>query len=587
MKAVAATRPIARGKERLVALVVDGIEDGATFDVAVIGTGGAGLAAALFAALRGGRVLLVERTPFVGGSTALSAGTAWMPLTPHAAEVGRVDDAEAVRSFLDHAVGSRSDPAIRAAFVEAAPRAVAELEALTEARFRARPFHPDYLSELPGSRLGGRAIEPKPYDGRRLGRLFRLIRPPIPEFTLFGGLMVDRDDIAHLLKLTRSFASFRHALRLMVRYARDRLAHRRGTRLVMGNALIARLLASLMPRDVTLLTEAEVGRIDRRDGRVSGLSLTHRERNLTVTVKRGVILASGGFNRHPTRRAERLGATDPAWCPGAPGHTGRAIDLALGLGARLGEGGLSDAFWAPVSLRKRPDGSTAVFPHFLLDRGKPGMVTVDRRGRRFVNEATSYHLFGLAMREAEAIPAHLITDAAGLAKYGLGMIRPAGGATRPFLADGYLVQAATLRELAERLGIDGDGLEATVAAMNRSAETGIDPDFGRGSTDYQRANGDATHGPNPCLGPIATPPYSAVRLYPGDIGAAAGLVTDARARVLGAAAVPIAGLWAVGNDMRSIMGGVYPAPGITIGPALAFAHLAARDAMGEEESRVQ
>lgn len=561
------------------ALVVDAIETGATFDVAVIGTGGAGLAAALFAALRGGRVLLVERSPFVGGSTALSAGTAWMPLTRHAAEVGCADSADEVLTFLDHAVGTRSDPAIRAAFVEAAPRAVAELEARTEVQFRARPFHPDYLSELPGSRLGGRAIEPMPFDGRRLGRLFDLVRRPIPEFTLFGGLMVDRDDIAHLLKLTRSFASFRHAAALIGRYGRDRLAHRRGTRLVMGNALIARLLASLMPLDVTLLTEAEVERVDTHDGRVRGLALGHRGRNLAVSVERGVILASGGFNRHPTHRSERLGAMDPAWCPGAPGHTGRAIELALALGAHLGATGLSDAFWAPVSLRARGDGTTAVFPHFLLDRGKPGMVTVDRAGRRFVNEATSYHLFGLAMREAQAIPAFLVTDAAGLAKYGLGMIRPAGGATAPFLADGYLVQAPTLWDLAARLGVDADGLEATVAAMNRAAETGVDPDFGRGSTDYQRANGDAAHGPNPCLGPIATPPFSAVRLYPGDIGAATGLATDADARVLGADGAPIAGLYAVGNDMHSIMGGVYPAPGITIGPAIAFAHVAAAHAM--------
>lgn len=569
------------------ALLVDTIEDGATYDVAVIGTGGAGLAAALFAALRGGRVLLIERTALIGGSTALSAGTAWMPLTPHGRAVGCVDDAETVLSFLDHAVGSRSDPAVRAAFVEAAPRAVAELEARTEVQFRARPVHPDYLSELPGSRLGGRAIEPKPYDGRRLGRLFGLIRPPIPEFTLFGGLMVDRDDIAHLLKLTRSFASFRHAVGLMARYARDRLTHARGTRLVMGNALIARLLASLVPLDVTLLTEAEVERIDRHDGRVSGLTLRHRGRAVTVAATRGVVLASGGFTRHPTRRGERLGAMDPAWCPGAPGHTGAAIDLALGLGGRLGEGGLSDAFWAPVSLRTRPDGSTAAFPHFLLDRGKPGMVTVDRTGRRFVNEATSYHLFGLAMREAGAIPAFLVTDAAGLAEYGLGMIRPAGGATKPFLADGYLVQAPTLRGLAAKLGIDADGLEATVAAMNRYAVTGVDLDFGRGSTDYQRANGDAGHGPNPCLGPIATAPFSAVRLYPGDIGAATGLVTDAHARVLDADDRPIDGLWAIGNDMHSIMGGVYPAPGITIGPGLAFAHIAAEDAMGPSARRAQ
>ena len=561
------------------ALRVDAIEDGGRFDVAVIGSGAAGLAAALFSAKRGARVLLLERTEHVGGSSAWSAGTAWLPLTRHAA-VGAGDDAETVLGFLDAAVGNRSPRPMREAFVAAAPPAVAELEAETEVRFRARSFHPDYMSDLPGATPCGRAIEPQPFDGRRLGDLLRLVRPPIPEFTLFGGMMVDRDDIGHLLKLTKSFASFRRALGLLARYGRDRLTHPRGTRLVMGNALIARFLASLMAHDVTLATGAEIDRLDHDGTRVTGLGFVHRGRRISVTVGRGVVLASGGFNRHPTRRGERLG-TDAAWCPGAPGHTGTALDLALGLGARFGEGALSDAFWAPVSTRTRADGSTAVFPHFLLDRGKPGMVTVDRNGRRFVNEATSYHLFALAMREAGAVPAFLVTDAEGLRKYGLGMVRPGGGGTAPFLADGYLATAATLRELAAKLGIDGDGLVRTVAEMNAHAASGVDPDFGRGSTVYQRANGDATHGPNPCLGPIGSAPFYAVRLWPGDIGAATGLVTDTRARVLGPDDAPIGGLHAVGNDMQSIMGGTYPGPGITIGPGIAFAWIAARDLMGE------
>ena len=561
------------------ALRVDAIEDGGRFDVAVIGSGAAGLAAALFSASRGARGRLGERTEQGGAWAGWWAGPGGRPPPRHAA-VGAGDDAETVLGFLDAAVGNRSPRPMREAFVAAAPPAVAELEAETEVRFRARSFHPDYMSDLPGATPCGRGPGPPPWAGRRRGAFVRRGRPPIPEFTLFGGMMVDRDDIGHLLKLTKSFASFRRALGLLARYGRDRLTHPRGTRLVMGNALIARFLASLMAHDVTLATGAEIDRLDHDGTRVTGLGFVHRGRRISVTVGRGVVLASGGFNRHPTRRGERLG-TDAAWCPGAPGHTGTALDLALGLGARFGEGALSDAFWAPVSTRTRADGSTAVFPHFLLDRGKPGMVTVDRNGRRFVNEATSYHLFALAMREAGAVPAFLVTDAEGLRKYGLGMVRPGGGGTAPFLADGYLATAATLRELAAKLGIDGDGLVRTVAEMNAHAASGVDPDFGRGSTVYQRANGDATHGPNPCLGPIGSAPFYAVRLWPGDIGAATGLVTDTRARVLGPDDAPIGGLHAVGNDMQSIMGGTYPGPGITIGPGIAFAWIAARDLMGE------
>ena len=309
----------------------------------------------------------------------------------------------------------------------------------------------------------------------------------------------------------------------------------------------------------------------------------------TVRVKGGVVLASGGFNRHPELRKTMLLGADTQWCPAAPGHTGAAHDLARGLGAHYGTGGLSHSFWAPVSLRKRADGSTAVFPHFAMDRAKPGMLTVNQAGERFVNESTSYHLFGLAMQEANkasaAIPAYLICDAQALFKYGIGMVRPGAKAgdssTAEFLADGYLTTGNTVEELAGRLGINAQNLQRSVQQMADYAATGVDPDFQRGETAYQRNIGDATWtGKNPNLGALAHAPYFAVKLFPGDIGAATGLVTDTAARVLNESGEPIPGLYAVGNDMHSIMGGVYAAPGITIGPGLVFAYMAASHAMG-------
>ncbi|WP_044042353.1 FAD-dependent oxidoreductase [Caballeronia insecticola] len=554
-----------------------------TFDVVVIGAGGAGMSAALVAAIDGARVLLVESTEYVGGTTAYSAGTTWMPASPHAASVNRDDTAANAEAFLTRAVGERSDAAMRRAFLEAGPRAVAHLEANSDVKYRARPFHPDYLSEIEGSTLRGRALEPLPFDGRKLGRAFALIRPPIPEFTVLGGMMVDRDDVGHLLNMTKSFASFGHALKLLARHARDRMSAPRGTRLVMGNALIGRLLFSLLQRGVTVLTNTKVEALHTGASGVEGVTLRHVNEQRRIGVTGGVILASGGFNRHPTRRGEMLPGADPAWCPAAPGHTGSAQDLALAAGARFGDGALSNAFWAPVSVRRRADGTTAVFPHFLMDRGKPGMIVVDKTGRRFLNENTSYHLFGIAMQEANrttpSVPAYLVTDAQGLRKYGLGMVRPGGKGLAPFLADGYLVEGSTLGELAGKLGIDEAGLADSVARINRYAQTGVDTDFQRGTTDYQNANGDANwSGPNKCLGPIGEAPFYAVRLYPGDIGAATGLVTDTNARVLDRADRPIGGLYACGNDMQSVMGGVYPGPGITLGPGLAFGYLAARHA---------
>lgn len=559
------------------------IVEGAVYDVVVVGAGGAGMSAALFAAIEGLKVLLVERTPFVGGTTAYSAATTWVPNTHHLASTPTKDSVEKAARFLDLAVGNHSSSDLRRAFLEAGPKAVEVIEANSEVKYRARPVHPDYISELEGSTVCGRALEPLPFDGRRLGRDFALIRPPIPEFTVLGGMMIDRDDIGHLLKLTKSFASFRHALKLIGRHASDRLRHPRGTRLVMGNALIARLLYSLNARGVDILVGTTVESLNRDGDAIDGVTLSRGGTRRTVLARGGVILASGGFSRHKELRAKMLHAPVPEHSPIAPGNTGEMHDLALAAGGRYGTANLDNSYWAPMSVRRRTDGTQAVFPHFILDRGKPGTVTVNKAGRRFVNESTSYHLFVRAMYESHktvpTVPAYLITDADGLRRYGLGMVRPGGKGLEPFIDEGYLVQAPTLADLARRLDIDAAGLAETVASMNRFAQTGIDTDFGRGTTDYHRVNGDGTRGlPNPNLGPIGQAPFYAVRLYPGDIGAATGFVTDADAQVLDADDRPIGGLYAIGNDMNSIMGGVYPAPGITIGPGLVFAYIAARHA---------
>lgn len=558
-----------------------------SYDVVVIGAGGAGLSAALVAAIEGARVLLVEHTGYVGGTTALSAGTTWVPGTHHSAKVNPTDTLADAAHYLDNAVGERSPAALRRAFLETGPEAVRYVESQSEVQYRPYAKHPDYISDLAGSTLTGRALEPVPFDGRLLGELFALIRPPIPEFTVLGGMMVDRNDINHLLGMTQSLASFRHSLKIILRHARDRLGHSRGTRLVMGNALVARLLYSLAQHDkVSLALNTAVTDIDRGADGVEAITLSQQGQQRRVQVKGGVILASGGFNRSPALRKAMLGEVDMSWCPAAPGHTGQAQDLARGLGAHYGPSHGTNAFWAPVSLRKRADGSTAAFPHFVMDRAKPGMLTVNQAGDRFVNESTSYHLFALRMQQSLAdgntaadVPAYLICDARALRKYGLGMVRPGGSGLGPFLADGYLTEADSIEELARKLDIDPARLQASVAKIKAYAESGVDPDFRRGETAYQQNIGDATWpGRNPNLGALSEAPFYAVRLYPGDIGASTGLAADVDARVLDGAEQPIGGLYAVGNDMHSIMGGVYTAPGITIGPGLVFGYRAAKHA---------
>jgi succinate dehydrogenase/fumarate reductase flavoprotein subunit len=567
---------------------IDEIPQGASYDIIVIGSGVAGMAAALFAAIEGRKILVVERTEYVGGTSALSAATAWMPNSHHSSSVNPDDSREKVRQFLDGVVGNHSPAAMREAFLDSAPEAVATLEANSEVKFRPYATHPDYEQQFEGATMRGRALEPVPFDGRTLGADLDKIRPPIPEFTIFGGMMVDRTDIGHLLAIKKSARSFTHAVKILAHYAGDRLKGRRGSRLVMGNALIGRFLASLSARGVDILLRTEVKDLATENGTVTGAVLKSGSATRHVTAMLGVVLAAGGFTRHPERRGQLL-PNGETYSPSAPGHTGAMQDLALKLGARLGEGNFDNAFWAPVSIRPRVDGSTACFPHFVMDRSKPGTVCVDQSGRRFVNESVSYHVFGRAMFEhnklAPCIPCFIITDAVGLKKYGLGMVRMGTSNLAPYLADGYLTEGATVAELAGKISVSAANLENTIAAMNTYAAVGIDTEFGRGTTPYHRANGDASVGPNPTLGPIATAPYYAVRLYPGDIGAATGLVVNEWAQVTRADNSPIPGLYACGNEANSIMGGTYPGPGITIGPAITFGYRAIRHALGETRAR--
>jgi FAD binding domain len=559
-----------------------------TYDVIVVGSGVGGLSTALFAALRGAQVLIVESTEFVGGTSATSAGTVWIPCTQYSAQVNDSDTLAQAALYLDHAVGARAPSALRQAFLSNGVSAVALLAQKTQVLFRPYAKHPDYISELPGSTLNGRAIEPVPFDGRLLGKHFRLLRAPIPEFMVLGRMMVDRTDINHLLGLTKSFTSFAYSAKIIVHHALDRLFHPRGTRLVMGNALVARLIASLQAQAwVTLATNTTLISLE------SGVAVFSRQGiELRVGANQGIVLASGGFNRHKTGRAQRLPSIPSEWCPAAPGHTGVAQDAALALGAKFQAQGSTQAFWAPVSLRVRADGSTAAFPHFVMDRAKPGTLVVNAKGQRFENESTSYHLFALAMQHTQSIPAFLVCDAPALKKYGLGMVRPGTSDVAPFLKDQYLTQAASLEALAQALGIDAQGLQTTVAAMNGYAASGKDLQFGRGETAYAHNIGDASAGTkNPNLGEIRTAPFYAVKLVPGDIGACAGLAINAQAQVLDGNGEPIAGLYAVGNDAQSVMGDVYPAPGITLGPAIVFgyiavSHMCAQGAKGQRQAPV-
>jgi 3-oxosteroid 1-dehydrogenase len=443
----------------------------------------------------------------------------------------------------------------------------------------------DYHPEIPGAGRG-RALEPRTFDGRRLGKEnFGRVRRPVPEFALFGGtLMVRRPEVAALLAIyDGSVRGMLTALRLGVRWAADRLRYPRGTRLAMGNALVAALFGTLLRRGGRVWFTATATRLLTDDGRVVGAVVTHRGQELRVRARRGVVLAGGGFAASSSWRAAHLPSPTPQFTRAAEGATGDTLALAQAVGGALGEPRDDNAFWFPSSIGRRRDGSTVVFPH-IWDRAKPGLVAVDAAGRRFVDESVSYHRFTRAMYDAHksvpTIPAWLVVDAAALRRYGLGMVRPhtPDPLLRKYLDAGYLHRGATVRALAASIGVDPDGLAQTVAATNRSARTGVDEEFGKGTSPFGHQYGDPDHRPNVNLGPIETAPYYAIAVVPTPLGTALGLRTTTDAQVLDEAGAAIPGLYACGNDANSVMAAEYPGAGCQVGAALTFGYLAARHA---------
>jgi len=554
-------------------------------DVLVVGAGAAGMTAALVGSLEGLDVLLCEKSDRVGGTTATSAGTIWVPGTRQSREAGFTDNVADAKRYLDAVIGAALDKR-RDTYLQTGPHVVDYLDRRSEVKFTPYARHPDYLANRPGATIGGRPLAPLPFDGRLLGADFELVRPPIGEFMALGGMMIGRDDIEPLARPLASLAALRAAASLLWRHARDRLRYRRGTRLLMGNALVARLFYSLRRNGVPVWLNASLQELTVAAGRVCGAVLMVNGNPRRVTARRGIVLATGGFGGSVERLNDYV-RPPLAHAVAFAGAAGDGIRLARTLGAFLEEDHASAAFWTPVSETGWLDGGCGAFPHLSLDRAKPGLVAVNAAGRRFVDEAVSYHEFVIGMHRSHqsvpSIPAWLVCDREFIDKYGLGRVPPGRRSLRRFIASSYLVEAASLEALAGKIGVDAAGLCATVQQHNRFAETGEDQEFGKGSTEFDRHNGDPHHAPNPCLGRIATPPYYAMAVYPSTLGSSVGLRADPDGRVLTEMGKPIAGLFVCGNDMASIMRGHYPGPGITLGPALVFAY---RAAMAMRDDRV-
>ncbi|MER5669607.1 FAD-dependent oxidoreductase [Pseudonocardia alni] len=553
-------------------------------DLVVVGTGAAGLGAAVVAAAEGLSVVVLEKTAWLGGTTAYSAGTCWAPGHRHQ------DDPEADRAaasgYLDALIGDRADPPLRRAYLDHAAEAIDHYERLGIGFWHSATVV-DYHPEIPGSGTG-RALEPRTFDGRLLGREgFGRVRRPVPEFALFGGtMMVRRPEVNQLLTLLEgSPRAVPTALRLGTRWARDRIAgYPRGTRLAMGNALVASLWHQLRRRSGQVwfsspATELVTG----DDGRVTGVVVSREGRPVRVAARRGVVLAAGGFPAGAPLRTEHLPRPTAQFTRAADGATGDTLALARAAGAAVGEPRDDNAMWFPSSIGRRRDGSTAVFPH-IWDRAKPGIVAVNAAGRRFVDESVSYHRFTRAMydshKDVPTVPAWLVLDSRTLHRYGLGMVRPHLPAMlrRRYERAGYLRTAPTVAALAASIGVDPDGLERTVAAAGRAARSGVDEEFGKGESPFGHQYGDARHTPNPNLGAIETAPFHAVAVVPTPLATTLGIRTDALGRALDGDGAPVPGLYACGGDAHSPTASEYPGAGCQVGAGLTFGYLAARHA---------
>lgn len=564
---------------------IDAADTAEATDVIVVGSGAAALMAACRVHDLGARVVILEKTDRIGGNSATSGGGIWVPNNALIAGAGIDDSEDDAFSYLRAVIPADqiSDATIKT-YIRTAPQMIEYLREIDVPYTPVRKY-PDYYPSAPGWKEGGRTMDCAPLDGRELGKDLYALREMPPASKVFNRVNLSITEVSRIQAVAPGWQKI--AIHALGRYVADiggRLKGKRDRRLCMGEALVGRLLLGVRKRGIALHRNTPVHELTRDGTRgITGVVTRNANGNRQrLVARKGVIVASGGFERSEgLRRKSLANPTDPGWSAGSPGNTGDLILAGRGIGAATAL--MREAWWAPVVLW----GTRPVVLFF--EKSKPGMVIVDREGRRFMNEAITYNSYGKCLYGKDydlrdRVPAYIIFDGTYRRKYmfgGLlqGSMSPDWMNAGAFGRNGMLLKAPTLRALAEKLGVDPDGLEATAERMAGFARTGVDEDFGRGSDAHDRQYGDAEVTPNPCLGPLDTAPFYGAPLYPGDIGTKGGLVIDDDAQVLDDSGRPIPGLFAAGNTTASIMGDMYPGAGCTLGPALTMAYRASNKLM--------
>ncbi|MEB0205200.1 FAD-dependent oxidoreductase [Pseudomonas sp. CCC3.1] len=551
-------------------------------DVLVIGAGAGGLSTAIVAKKAGLDVIVIEKADFFGGTTAFSGGVLWIPDNHLGKAQNSGDSLDLARTYLRAEAGKHYDAPAVEAFLENGPKMVEFFERETCVKF-VPTLYPDYHPDAPGGLAIGRSILAAPFDIRELGADMKRLRPPLKTITFIGMMFNSSNaDLKHFFNATRSLTSFIYVAKRLGTHMREMMMYRRGTQVTSGNALAARLAKSALDLGIPIVTGVAARQLLKEKGCVTGVLASGAQGEFRIDARRGVVLASGGFS-HDTQRLREayphVKRGGEHFSPVPDSNTGDSLRMAEAVGGQVDICLQAAAAWMPVSKVPTGDGEFTAFPH-LLDRYKPGIIGVDVAGRRFTNESNSYHDVGEAMINNDVTRSQtamwLVCDARTLGKYGLGFAKPSPMPLGTLLRNGYLLKGRTLAELALKAGIDGPGLEQTVERYNQGASVGKDVEFGRGTTAFNRFLADPQHKPNPCVAPIGAGPYYAVKLVMGDLGTFDGLRTSTVGEVLDQKNSPIPGLYAVGNDRASIMGGNYPGAGITLGPIMTFGFITGR-----------
>jgi succinate dehydrogenase/fumarate reductase flavoprotein subunit len=550
-------------------------------DLIVVGSGAAGLSCAITAKKRGLNVVVLEKEPVFGGTTALSGGVLWIPLNHHGVKQHPTDSVAAVTSYMMSETGSFYDESSVQAFIEAGPKMVDFFERETSMKF-IPTMYPDYHPNVSGGANIGRSILAEPYDIRGLGKDMARLKHPLKTITFIGMMFNSSNaDLKHFFRFTKSLTSFLYVTKRLINHIKELVLFGRAVQVTSGNALAARLAKSALDLGILILTSSPVKKIVMEDEKAIGVVVGEGNSQHTILARNGVVLACGGFPHDVKRIAKAYPHIERGHehlSPTPTSNTGDGANMAEEVGGVVDIRFREPSAWMPVTKVDFGKGEIGVFPH-LLDRYKPGVIGVLSNGKRFTNESNSYHDVGAAMIEAcKEMPETvmwLVCDRSTLRKYGIGFVKPAPMPIGRFLRNGYLFEGKTLDELASLTGIDKKTFKQTVDDYNQDAVKGEDTAFNRGSTAFNRYLADPENKPNPCVAPIKIGPFYAIKVIMGDLGTFDGIKTSVVGEVLRRDKSPIKGLYAVGNDRASIMGGNYPAAGITHGPNMTFGFITA------------